>query len=118
MRRLRRLPASAWAKAVIDTPKRFHQDIRYLDETVRLRGYAGPVRQVAIDGLGNERPTRLPSNDTAETARNLVSRYAGRNRVADGLGSAVNFFHLNCLSSEVRLNVDVDAALPVLANGC
>jgi hypothetical protein len=118
VRRLRSLPASAWTKAVIDTPKRFHQDIRYVDEAVRLRGYAGAVRQVAIDGLGNERPTLLLSNDTAETARNLVIRYAGRNRVEDGLGSAVNFFHLNCLSSEVRLNVDVDAALTVLANGC
>jgi hypothetical protein len=118
VRRLRNLPASAWTKAVIDTPKRFHQDIRYVDEAVRLRGYAGTVRQVAIDGLGNERPTLLLSNDTGETARNLVIRYAGRNRVEDGLGSAVNFFHLNCLSSEVRLNVDVDAALTVVANGC
>jgi hypothetical protein len=118
VRRLRGLPASAWAKAVIDTPERFHQDTRYIDEAVRLRGYDGAMRQVAIDGLGNERPTLLLSNDTAETARNLVIRYAGRNRVEDGLGSAVNFFHLNCLSSEVRLNVDVDAALTVLANGC
>jgi hypothetical protein len=47
-----------------------------------------------------------------------VIRYAGRNRVEDGLGSCVNFFHLDCLASEVRLNVDLDAALTVLANGC
>jgi hypothetical protein len=38
--------------------------------------------------------------------------------VEDGLGSAVNFFHLDCLASEVRLNVDVDTALTVVANGC
>jgi hypothetical protein len=31
---------------------------------------------------------------------------------------SVNFFHLDCLASEVRLNVDLDAALTVLANGC
>jgi hypothetical protein len=30
----------------------------------------------------------------------------------------VNFFHLDCLASEVRLNVDLDAALTVIANGC
>ena len=30
----------------------------------------------------------------------------------------MNFFHLDCLASEVRLNVDVDTALTVLANGC
>ena len=30
----------------------------------------------------------------------------------------MNFFHLDCLASEVRLNVDADVALTVLANGC
>jgi hypothetical protein len=30
----------------------------------------------------------------------------------------VNFFHLDCLASEVRLNVDLDATLAVLASGC
>jgi hypothetical protein len=118
VRRLLRLPPSAWTKAVIDTPKRFHQQIRYVDERVRLPGYEGPIRQVAIDGLGNERPTLLISNNEQETARNLVIRYAGRNRVEDGLGSCVNFFHLDCLASEVRLNVDLDAAVTVLAHGC
>lgn len=118
VRRLRGLPASAWGKAVIATPKRWRQHVRYVDEQVRLTGYAGPVRQVAVDGLGNERPTLLLSNDEDETARGLIIRYAGRNRVEDGLGQAVNFFHLNCLASEVRLNVDLDCALTVLANGC
>jgi hypothetical protein len=116
--RLRGLPAGAWQKAVIDTPKRFHQQVRYVDERVSLPGYAGPIRQVAFDGLGKEKPTLLLSNHLTETARNLIIRYAGRNRVEDGLGSAVNFFHLDCLASEVRLNVDVDCATTVLANGC
>ena len=31
---------------------------------------------------------------------------------------SVNFFPLACLASEVRLNVDLDAALTVIANGC
>jgi hypothetical protein len=118
VQRLRRLPASAWTNAVIDTPKRFHQDVRYVDERVRLPGYGGLIRQVAVEGLGNERPTLLITNDERETARNLLIRYAGRNRVEDGLGSAVNFFHLDCLSSEVRLNVDLDCALTVVENGC
>lgn len=116
--RLRRLPASAWHKTVIDTPKRCHQHIRYVEEQVRLPGYAGEVRQVAVDGLGKEQPTLMLSNNTDETVRHLIIRYAGRNRVEDGLGNCVNFFHLDCLASEVRLNVDVDAAATVLANGC
>lgn len=118
VRRLRRLPAAAWRKAVIDTPKRFHQHVRYVEESVYLPGYQGAIRQVAVDGLGKEQPTLLLSNNTQETARSLVIRYAGRNRVEDGLGQCVNFFHLDCLASEVRLNVDLDAALTVVAQGC
>jgi hypothetical protein len=118
VRRLRQLPAGAWQRAVIDTPKRWHRHIRYVDERVRLPGYEGAVRQVAVDGLGNEQPTLLLANHPEETARGLVIRYAGRNRMEDGLGQAVNFFHLDCLASEVRLNVDLDAALTVLAQGC
>jgi hypothetical protein len=118
LRRLRQLPGSAWHGAVIDVPKRCHQHIRYVDEHVRLPGYEGEVRQLAVRGLGREEPTLFLSNNEAETARSLIIRYAGRNRVEDGLGTAVNFFHLDCLASEVRLNVDVDTALTVLANGC
>lgn len=118
LRRLARLPAGAWHRAVIDTPKRCHTHIRYLDERVRLPGYEGEARQLAVGGLGRAEPTLFLSNGWEETARGLVVRYAGRNRVEDGLGSAVNFFHLDCLASEVRLNVDLDTALTVLANGC
>jgi len=116
--RLRRLPASAWQRAVIDIPKRRHQHVRFVEETIRLPEYDVGIRQVAVDGLGREQPTLLLSNDFTETARALVVRYAGRNRVEDGLGQSVNFFHLDCLASEVPLNVDLDVALTVLANGC
>jgi hypothetical protein len=118
IRRLRALPSTAWRGAVIDTPKRCHQHVRYVDEQIKLPGYEGPIRQVAVDGLGRDRPTLFLSNDPSETARSLIIRYAGRNRVEDGLGTSVNFFHLDCLASEVRLNVDLDVAMTVLANGC
>ncbi len=118
LRHLERQPPSAWKGAVIDIPKRSHQRIRYLAEPVRLRGYEGPIRQVAVTGLGREDPTLFLSNHFEETPRDLIIRYAGRNRIEDGLGISVNFVHLDCLASEVRLNVDLDAALTVIANGC
>ena len=118
LRRLGRRPASDWRKAVIDTPKRCHQQIRYLEETVHLRGYEGPIRQIAVTGLGRDQPTLFLSNHFEETPRELIIRYPGRNRIEDGLGISVNFFHLDCLASDVRLNVDLDAALTVIANGC
>ncbi len=118
LRQLERQPASAWKRAVIDIPKRCHTQIRYIEEAVRLRGYVGPIRQIAVTGLGRDRPTLFLSNHFEETPRELIIRYAGRNRIEDGLGISVNFFHLDCLASEVRLNVDLDATLTVIANGC
>ena len=85
---------------------------------MRLRGYDGVIRQIAVSGLGRDRPTLFISNHMDETPRELIIRYAGRNRIEDGLGIGVNFFHFDCLASEVRLNVDLDATLTVIANGC
>ena len=103
---------------MIDIPRRRHKQIRYVDESVRLRDYDGEARQIAVKGLGREQPTLFLTNNFEVSARELVMNYARRNGVEDALGSSVNFFHLDCLSSEVRLNVDLDTVLTVLANGC
>jgi len=118
VRRLLALPPAAWHAAVIDIPKRRHQNIRYHDEMVRLRDYPELIRQVAVTGLGREAPTLCLSNNTEVTARDLITRYTGRNGIEDSLGISVDFFHLDCLASEVRLNVDLDVALTVIAHGC
>ncbi len=118
VRRLLALPESRWERAVIDIPKRRHQRIRYVDERVTLRDYEGEARQIAVKGLGREQPTLFLTNNFEASARELVMNYARRNGVEDALGSSVNLFHLDCLSSEVRLNVDLDTVLTVLANGC
>ncbi len=83
-----------------------------------MRDYPGSIRQLAVAGLGREEPTLCVSNNFETSARDVITRYAGRNSVEDALGISVNFFHLDCLASEVRLNVDLDVALTVLANGC
>lgn len=118
LRRLEALPAADWQRTVLDVPKRRHKAVRFVDETVTLSDYEGPLRQIAVQGLGRERFTLFLVNDCEETARNVLLRYASRNRIEDSIGQGVNFFHLDCLSSEVRLNVDLDVTLTVLANGC
>ena len=118
LRDLEQRPASDWRSAYLDIPKRRHKNIRYLDERIRLPRYQGALRQVAVAGLGRERLTLFVTNHDEITARDLIRRYASRNGVEDNLGISVNFFHLDCLASAVRLNVDVDVALTVIANGC
>jgi hypothetical protein len=118
LRKLQKQPASAWHRAFIDTPKRRHRSIRLFEETIQLKDYDGSLRQIAVTGLGREQPTLFLTNNLNESGRQIVTRYTSRNGIEDSLGSGVNFFHLDCLASEVRLNVDLDAALTVLANGC
>jgi hypothetical protein len=118
LRRLQERPACDWKDARIDIPKRKHKQIHYLDDMIQVKGYDGGIRQLAVGGLGREKLTLVLSNESKESGRSLITRYAGRNRVEDGLGQAVNFFHLDCLASEVQLNVDLDVALTVIANGC
>lgn len=118
LRRLVSLPDAQWRSAVIDIPKRRHQHVEYIDERIQLDNYVGEVRQVAVRGLGREAPTLFLSNNLEISPRELVMNYAKRNGVEDALGSSVDFFHLDCLSSEVRLNVDLDTVLTVIAHGC
>jgi hypothetical protein len=111
-------PAGDWTSAVIDIPKRRQKRVRYLEQPVRLSDYEGPARQIAVTGLGREEPTLFLTNHFEARPRDLITNYARRNRIEDGLGTNVNFFHLDCLSSEVRLNVDLDVTLTVIAHGC
>ena len=108
----------AWHPAVLAIPKRRHQHIRYVEETTRRRGYAGPIRQVAVDGLGHPQPTLFVSHNCDVSARALITRYTGRNGIEDSLGLSIHCFHLDCRASAVRLNVDGAVALTVLAHGC
>src|SRR5262249_54221420 len=78
----------------------------------------GGAGQVIVTGLGHESPTFFLTNDypQVQTARDVIQTYASRNYVENHLGEQITFFHLDCLCSEVRLNVDFDLTLTVLAD--
>lgn len=118
LRALEAIPATQWKHATIDIPKRRNKSIRYVERTVTIRGIDAPLRELVVAGLGRERPTFVLTNDDEETGREIFTRYVSRNGIEDSLGTGVDFFHLDRLVSEVRLNVDLDAALTVIASGC
>lgn len=118
MKRLQQLPTSDWKSAKIDIPKRRHKHIHYYDEMISLDDYEGELRQIAVTGLGREQPTLFLTNHADVSPREMIMNYARRNGIEDGLGTNVNFFHMDNLSSEVRLNVDLDVTLTVIANSC
>jgi hypothetical protein len=118
LKRLDQTAASEWKSATIDIPKRRNKRIQYLDENVQLDDCEGALRQIAVTGLGREQPTLFLTNHPDASPRELIINYARRNGIEDGLGTNVNFFHMDNLSSEVRLNVDLDVTLTVIANSC
>jgi hypothetical protein len=118
LKRLEQTAETDWKSATIDIPKRRNKRIRYLDERVQLEGYDGTLRQIAVTGLGREQPTLFLANHPDASPRDMIMNYARRNGIEDGLGTNVNFFHMDNISSEVRLNVDLDVTLTVIANSC
>ena len=68
--------------------------------------------------MGRESPTFFLTNNFDSTAREILRRYTQRNYIENDIGINVNFFHQDCLCSEVRLNVDFDIVLTVMANNC
>jgi hypothetical protein len=111
-------PSRAWQHCEVVQAGERTRRVQYLDQTVPLPGYDGSVRQLVIQGLGHEKPTFLLTNDLPRplSARQVIMDYARRNLVEHNLGEKITFFHMDCLTSEVRLNVDFDLALTVAAH--
>jgi hypothetical protein len=116
--RVERLPPDRWCRCQIIQAKGKRRRVQYLDERVHLDGYEGTARQLIVTGLGHEHPTFFLANDLPQpqTAREVIQTYASRYHIEHQLGEQITFFHLNCLCSDVRLNVDFDLTLTVLAD--
>jgi hypothetical protein len=116
--RVGQFPADRWQHCQITQAKGKRRQVQYIDEWVKLDGYEGAMRQLIVTGLGHESPTFFLTNDQPQpqTAREVIQIYASRNHVENHLGEQITFFHLDCLCSDVRLNVDFDLTLTVLAD--
>jgi len=111
------LPRSAWRTVRLKVPHRKFQTPRVVDQRVSLRDYPQPLRQLLIRDLGHDEPTVLLTNDRTSSLKSIMTRYAQRMLIENGLADSVEFFHLDALSSAVALNVDFDVLLTVLGSG-
>jgi transposase len=117
LREVANAPRSAWRTVHLDVPHRMYQNPKIIDQRVNLRDYEGPIRQLFITELGHQEPTILLTNDLRSPAGKRIERYARRMLIENGLADAVDFFHLDALSSAVRLKVDFDITLTGVATG-
>ena len=96
---------------------RTYRTPRVFDEQVKIRDYGDkPIRQLSILDLGHEDPTILLTNDMRATPATLITRYAQRMLIENGIAEAIHFFHIDSLSSMVGLKVDFDLQLTLAAS--
>jgi transposase len=105
-----------WKRIELNGVTRQYKHPRVLDRTVALRDYEGTLRQLTITDLGHEEPTILLTNHLKRTPTPLVERYARRMLVENNIADAVDFFHMDALSSAVAMKVNCDLQLTLMAS--
>ena len=108
-------PASAWRRITLNSLTRTFRTPRVLDEKIQLKGYDGGLRQVTVTDLGHEEPTIILTNNFSIKCPSLVTRYAHRMLIENGISDAIQFFHLDALSSMVGLKIDFDLQITLMA---
>jgi len=109
-------PLSAWQRITLPSLSRTFRTPKVLDERIQLKGYKGLLRQVTVTELGHEDPTVLLTNQLDLSCPALVTRYAHRMLIENGISEAVQFFHIDSLSSMVGLKVDFDLQITLMAS--
>jgi hypothetical protein len=112
-----RKPPSAWRRVELDNVTRVYRTPRVIDEKIALRDYDGWIRQLTITDLGHEEPTLLLTNQMRRSTAQLVTRYAQRMIIENGIADSIDFFHMDALSSAVPMKVNCDLQLTIMASG-
>ena len=112
----RQSPLSAWRQLQLKRVSRAFRTPRVLDQTIALRSYEGPLRQLIVAGLGHEDPTFLLTNQLRRSPATLIERYAQRMLIENQIADAIDFFHMDALSSAVPMNVSCDLLLTLMAS--
>jgi Transposase DDE domain len=114
--RIYQLPPSRWSRVTLRSLARKYRTPRVLDEPIRLSAYQGEIRQLSVIDLGHEEPTILLTNDFKRSPATLITRYARRMLIENGIAEAIHFFHLDALSSMVDLKVDFDLQITLMGS--
>jgi hypothetical protein len=112
--RLDALPAREWKTAIIARSGRYRRP-RLHEDLVKLTGFSGKVRQIAVKNIGRDEPTLIIANDLTTPGKDLFARCAERMMAENELDAYISGFHLDALTSGVPLNVDLDTTLTVVA---
>lgn len=113
MDQVAKLPQDAWQAVRLERPGK-HRDVTVAEMTATIAKHH--FRQLAVNGLGRDQPTLLLTNQHDLTAKRLIERYAKRWIIENQLAAQIRAFHIDALTSQVPLAVDLDTTLSVLCD--
>ena len=112
---LHALPLRAWRRTLANST-RAYKTPRIHDQEITRQGYPQPLRHIAIKDLGHEEPTILLPNHLATSPVQMIGRDAKRMLVENGIAEAMEFLHMDALSSAVAMQVNCDLLLTMMAS--
>ena len=113
MQQVAALPPDAWQPVRLERPGK-HRDVTVAEMTATIAKH--DFRQLAVNGLGRDQPTLLLTNQRERSTKQLIERYAKRWIIENQLAAQIRAFHLDALTSQVPLAVDLDTTLSVLCD--
>ncbi len=113
---LEALPSSEWKRIRVPMSKGKTRCLTINEQTISIKHYGKPLRQVAITGHGKIKPALIITNDFDVSPNELVRKYARRWLVEKTISEQTHFFHLNRLSSSMVIKVDFDLTMTILAH--
>lgn len=116
MEQISSVPLSAWKRIELDSVTREYRTPRVLESRITLDDYRGELRQIVVDDLGHEEPTLVLTNQMKRSVPSLITRYAQRMIIENTISDAIDFFHMDALSSAVAMKTDCDLQLTMMAS--
>jgi hypothetical protein len=114
--RIEKLPKKNWKTIRVECAGNKKRGIKVFEETVKLKGYEGEIRQVNITGHGKIKPAVIITNDFEIPLNQLVRKYTKRWIVEKTISEQISFFHLNNVSSSMVIKVDFDLTMSILTH--
>jgi len=90
--------------------------LRVNEQTLLLKAYGKPIRQVAITGHGKIKPALIITNDFNLSLKTIIRKYARRWLIEKEINQQTQFFHLNRVSSSMVIKVDFDLTMSILTH--
>lgn len=110
------VPNADWKRIKLDNVTREYRTPKIIEEHISLDAYEGKLRQIAARDLGHEYPTIVLTNQKKRSAAKLIQRYARRMIIENNIADAIDFFHMDALSTTVALKVNFDLLATLMAS--